>query len=56
MKDRLKQIKSEIWEEHLKIEESKKKIKQLHQEADQIMGYKKIERQEQCNKSKGKKR
>ena len=50
MKDRLKEISRQIWEKSEQIKMLKKEIITLHQEADMIYGYKKIERKEEKNK------
>ena len=47
MKDRLKEIKYLIYAKSEIIKQAKKEIKELQQEADMIMGYKKLERDKQ---------
>lgn len=44
MKDRLKEIKYLIYIKSQIIKQTKKEIKLLQQEADMIMGYKKLEK------------
>ena len=51
MKDRLKEIKYLIYLKSELIKQTRKEIKELHQEADMIIGYKNIEkRQQKCIK------
>lgn len=50
MKDRLKEIKYLIYCKSEIIKQCKKEIKELQQEADMIIGYKKIERGQQKRK------
>ena len=50
MRDRLKEIKSEVWQRAEEIKKLKKEIKELHAEADMIIGYKRMEREGQKSK------
>ena len=49
MIDELKRIRHEIWIKSEIIKQSKKEIKALQQEYETLMGYKKLEREEQKN-------
>ena len=49
MIDELKRIRHEIWIRSEIINQSKKEIKALQQEYETLMGYKKLEREEQKN-------
>lgn len=54
MKDRLKEIKYLIYIKSELIKQTKKEIKNLQEEANMIMGYKKIERGKQKINRRGK--
>jgi hypothetical protein len=54
MKDRLKDIRYLIYLKSELIKQTKKEIKELQQEANMIIGYKKIEKQKQKIKKESK--
>ncbi len=54
MKDRLKEIKYEIYQKSQLIKQLEKEIKALHGEADMIMGYKRIQRDDEKVRSRTK--